>query len=224
MAGNKTKTKKNTRQTNPLAMTQRRVPRPVANFNGSTLHGMHFATRDLSAVNSASHNIVLDCGNTFSTVAAVKIVEGLTRDLSGIPSRFLEYRITSVTMKWVPHVAPGVADAGSSITIGYIDNPEAMVARIAALATDDITVSKGLRNVQTFNAWQGFTYKVPVSFRRKWFSVNSNASYTLISEVAESVQGLVVWGIQTISAAVDVGAMHSVYNIELRGLNSSIST
>lgn len=224
MAGNKNKTKKNSRQVNPLYRVPRRVPRPIANFDGSTLHGTHFANRDLTAANVASHNIIIDASNTFLSVGTVKVMEGVTRDLQGLVQRFQEYRFTSVTMKWVPHVAPGVADGGSSITIAYIDNPEAMAARLVATASDDIAVSKGIRNVQTFNAWQGFTYRVPLTFRRKWFSVNFTASTTIISEIAETVQGLVVWGCASIGAAVDLGAMHTVYTVELRGLNTTIST
>jgi hypothetical protein len=224
MAGNsKTKTKKNNNRANPL--TQRvRVPRPRVNFDGSTLHGTHFATRDLTASTAASHNIVLDCGNTFGSVAVNKIYEGVSRDLQVISARYAEYRFTSVTMKWLPHVAPGVADGGSYITIAYLDNPEMMTNRIAAIASDDIVVSMGIKNVQTFNAWQNFTYNVPLTYRRKWFSVNNTNPYNIISEMEASVQGLVVWGIRSLSAAVDVGAMHTVFTVELRGLNTTIST
>jgi len=224
MAGRKTKNQNNRNQRSPMTVAQRRVPRPVVNFDGSTLHGTHFANRDLSALNVASHNIVFDCSNSFGAVGGVKVRESVSRDLGGVVQRFLEYRFISATMKWVPHVAPGVVDGGSSITIAYIDNPEAMAARTTAIASDDIVVSKGIRNVKTFNAWQGFTYTVPLTQRRKWFSVDLNTDYTIISNVAETVQGLVVWGIQTLSAAVDVGAMHTTYTVELRGLNSTIST
>jgi len=224
MAGNKNKTKKNSSKPNPLSVRPRRVPRPIVNFDGSTLHGTHFATRDLTAANVASHNVVIDCSSFFGSVSAVKIIEGISRDLSGITTRFQEYRFKSVTMKWLPHVAPGVADGGSSITIAYMDSPESVVNTIAQAAAVDISTTKGIRNVQTFNAWQGFTYKVPLTYRRKWFAVNTSTNYTIVSEADTTVQGLVVWGLASLSAAVDLGVMHSVFELELRGLNTTLNT
>jgi hypothetical protein len=220
---NKNKNKRPAR-VNPTARRPQRIPRPLASFDGSTLHGTHFATRDLTVANQASHNLIIDCANNFGSVAVSKIFEGVGRDLTGITGKYQEYRYTSVTCKWLPHVAPGVADGGSSIVIGYIDNPELMLQRLASSAGNDIAAIKGTRNIATFNAWEGFTYYVPLSYRRKWFSVNTNTAYPDATAMDKDVQGMVVFGLESLSAAMDLGVMHTIYNVELRGLNTVLAT
>lgn len=218
------KNKQIKKRENPLYNVRKRVPRPMANFDGSTLHGTHFATRDLTAAFIASHNLVVDCGNSFVAVGGVKIAESIGRDLTGITSKYQEYRYTSVTVRWIPHVGPGNLDAGASIYMAYVDNPEVMWNAKAGASANDLVYAKSLRNLQTYNAWEGFTYKVPLTSRNKWFNVDLTPTYASPEAYARSVQGIVIAGMESLSAIVDLGVFHTTYDVELRGLSTSITT
>jgi len=224
MARNRNKNGSSKRKPNPAHYVPKRVPRPIVSFDGTIMRGTHLATRDLTAVNVASHNLIIDCAGTFGSVLVTKIFESIGRDLTGITSRYSEYRYKSVTCTWLPHVAPGVADGGSSIFVGYIDNPELMFQSVALGPIVDNTNIRGVRNMKTFNAWQGFTYHVPLTQRRKWFDVNTITGYVSHDEFERSVQGMVIAGCTSIGAAVDLGQWRTVYEVEIKGLSTTFTS
>jgi hypothetical protein len=213
-----------TRMVSPINRTIKRVPRPRVSFDGTTLSGFGLATRDITAANVASHMFLVDCSNSFSSVGGVKILEGIGRSLAALTGFYQEYRYTNVKLQWIPHVAPGVADGGASICIGYIDNPENIFQRYTSAAVTDIVSVKGLRNFKSFNAWQGFTYNVPLTRRLPWFNVNSTLTTSDAIDAVRAIQGACLVGYESLSAVIDLGVWHYTYDVEVRGLTTTFST
>lgn len=216
--------KADTRLVSPINRTVKRVPRPRVNFDGTTLSGFGLATRDITAANIASHMFLVDCSGLFASVGSVKILEGVGRTLSPLTAYYQEYRYVNLKLQWIPHVAPGVADGGSSIYIGYLDNPENIFQRYSTAAAADITAVKGLRNFKSFNAWQGFTFNVPLTRRLPWFNVNTSLTTSDANDAVRAIQGACLVGYESIGAIADLGVWHYTYDVEVRGLNTTFST
>lgn len=206
-------------------MTVRRnVPRPKLSFDGTTLSGTEFTPNLITALNTASEVIVVDCSNFNGSVGVTKLIQSAALDLAGITARYNEYRYTNLQLHWIPHVAPGVQDAGSPMYVGYLDNPEYMATTFSTAAPADVANVKGIRNMKTFNAWQGWTYNVPLTRRLPWFNVNSNISTFVVETAARCIQGFVIVGAESITAGIDLGAFHLTYDVELRGLQTVLTS
>jgi hypothetical protein len=176
----------------------------------------------ISAGFVTSSMYMVDCSINIITAGA-KRVQSINFDLNAVSIRYTEYRYTNVQFHWIPHVAPGVADGGSPIYIAYLDNPENITNSVASASPTDIANVKGVRSLKTFNAWQKFTYNVPLTYRLPWFNVNNNTSWP-IADVERAVQGAVLVGIESISAISDLGAFRVTYDLELRGLTTTFTT
>lgn len=225
MAGNnklKTKNGSSKKKQPPTMSVRKNVPRTKLSFDGTVLHGTEFTRNLVTVANGASMLLFVDCTN-LDTVVANKFQQSIALDLAAIAGRYTEYRYTSVQLHWIPHVSPGVADAGSPITVGYVDNPELITNVSSALVTADIAAVKGMRNLKSFNAWQGFTYNVPLTRRLPWFNVNTNMVY-VVDTIERATQGLVLAVGESLSAAIDLGAFHITYSVELRGLQTVLTT
>lgn len=206
----------------PIYSVQRAVPRPRVTFDGTFMNGTGYTDNVTTAASGASALLTFDFTNTKATTAA-KTTQSVGWDLTSFAGRYTQFRFIEARLTWVPRVAPGVADGGSAITIGYIDNPEIMFARISTLVAADIPAFKSIRNIKTFNAWQGFTYSVPLTRRLPWFNINSVNAYA-IDEVERSVQGAAVVAYESINAIALLGQWHMTYLVELKNLNTGIST
>jgi hypothetical protein len=167
---------------------------------------------------------VIDCSNVFASVGSVKILESIGRALASMTAFYQEYRYINLRLQWIPHVAPGVADGGSSIYIGYLDNPENIFQKYTTGAALDIPAVKGIRNFKTFNAWQGFIYDVPLTRRLPWFNVNTSLTTSDAIDAVRAIQGALLVGYESIGPATDLGAWHYTYDVEVRGLTTTLNT
>lgn len=213
------------RKINPLYRPKPRAMKMNVNFDGQYLNGTHNYFNVTTLLNQATHLLFVD-GGTTSSVSGSITKESVPVNLDGIVAKYNDYVYESVSLEWMPFVAPGVADGGSQIMISYIDNPEQIVT-VNNFATPASAVSMNalVRNMKTYNAWERFTYNVPLTRRNKEFNVNSTGTVvTDVNAVNRSVQGLVVITFQSPSASALLGNFRSRYRIKLLGLNYGQST
>jgi hypothetical protein len=211
------------KMTNPINRKLNRVPRPRLNFDGTALNGFQYHDIEISLANKLSHVFLMDCSNEDITVAASTRLTSMSVSLSALTKFYNQFRYTACKLTWLPHVAPGVADGGSPCYIGYVTNPEDVVSAANNSNVSNLSIVKGARNMRTFNAWQAFTYNVPMDKRRPWFDVNTNEAIN-VDIYDRSVQGAVVFAAETLSAVADIGSWHAVYTIELKALNLNLTT
>jgi len=220
---NKSKSKNKTKQ-NPLTHKIIRNPRPKVHFDGQILNGTGYMVPNASLINLYAGMYAIDCSNTAGTIVANQYIQSTAYDLLAITKLYNEFVYHSVRYDWVPNVSPGVADGGSQIYIGYIDNAEEIVTWVGAAVGTAFNIAKTGRNTKFFNAWERFSYNVPVSHKQKTFDTNYNlAAYSDSNVNDRSVQGAVVFGASTLSAAVTLGQWRVTYVLELRGLNVNMN-
>jgi len=208
------------RELDPIRRPRIGIGRPRLNFDGNTLHGFNFLPNVNTVAFRAVTVIPIDCSATNVAGASPNIsIAGAANGLTAATRIYGEYWYNSVQLHWVPHVSPGVADGGSPIYVGYIDNPEVITSLPAASDATLITLVRSLKNCKTFNAWQGFTYSVPLTKRVPKFNVDTTQSYLDAPTVSRSVQGVVVVGYESITAAANVGQLRCQTSIELRNMN-----
>lgn len=213
------------RAVDPIRRRQPGPGRLRLNFDGNTLHGTQFYPSATSILNRAGTVIPVDCSsaNTLGGGANVGFASA-ANGLTAATSIYADYWFTALQLHWIPHVAPGVTDGGTVVFIGYLDNPEQISALQAMTAAQLGVVVRSLRNVKSFNAWQPFTYNVPLTKRLPKFNVNLNTAYNDANVLERSTQGTVIVYYETISAAVDVGQFRGIYDLELRGMNVTQTT
>ncbi len=227
---NKSQLKNNTRKSttnrqNPLTQAGTSRPKMNMNFDGQFLNGSQFLAPMVTLVNQATGLYALDCSNNNTTGIGVNAyVAGVSYGLIAISSVYNEYVYRSVRFDWLPYVSPSSADGGSQIYVGYVDNAEEISGLSSASIASAFNTSKAIRNMRFFNAWERFSYTVPLTRRRKIFDVNVNASYSNADTVDRSVQGAVVVGVNSVSAAASLGQWRVTYLLELRGLDTLQST
>jgi len=140
---------------------------------------------------------------------------------AAVANMYSSYVYTSVVMRWLPQVAPGVADAGASIYIGYSDNAEHMVNTASASVATIVAAAKTMKNAKFFNAWEQFTYNVPLTRRRKMFDVNNTPSAPrTVDEDDRCVQGIILYGGDGLTASTALGRWVADVVIELRELSN----
>jgi hypothetical protein len=136
---------------------------------------------------------------------------------AAVAALYSQYVYESLTFRWLPSVAPGVADAGSQVYIGYLDNPEAMTTFLGLTNAQQISAIQSMKNVKFFNAWEQFTYSVPLTRRRKTFDVN--ATITDAADVDDrSVQGFIVFCMESLTASTTLGRWSSDSVVKLLNL------
>lgn len=216
---------KTKRKRNPLTQQLTRISRPRLNFDGQVLNGTGYFSPIVTITNGASAVYTLDVSNLSGAgILANMYNASLAVDLLAIAKLYNEYIYRSVTISWVPFVAPGVADGASQIYVGYIDNAEEMAGMLSAVTPGTVfNVAKAARNSRFFNAWERFTYNVPLSNRRKSFDTNVNTLQTT-DTIDRSTQGSIVVGFSSVSAAASLGQFRVTYKLELRNLNAQITT
>lgn len=121
-----------------------------------------------------------------------------------VAALYSEYVYESAVFRWLPLVAPGVADAGSQIYIGYLDNPEMINTYLGLTNAQKIAAVQAMKNVKFFNAWEQFTYSVPLSRRRPMFDVNDTITDSADTD-DRSLQGMVVYTAQSLTASTTLG-------------------
>jgi hypothetical protein len=173
-------------------------PRPKVSFDGTTVSTVLFDPQPLTAANLATTFYAVDCSST----------GGANRTISGITGLYSEYRYNSISIDWIPSVGPSNADSGSRIFFGYLEGPERMALFLngATPIATRVAMVKGLRNVRSCNAWERFTYNVPLTWRRKVFDVNLTAGAS-VDELERSTQGMVIIAIESITGVVVLGGL-----------------
>jgi len=211
------------RKIDPLTVMR---PRPKINvkFDGQMLNGMGFSAPMVTIANQAAAIYYVDCSSVVGTNLTLNsYIQSASADFNTISKYYNEYIYHSLRLDWLPYVSPGIADGGSQVYIDYIDNAEEMAALDGSSATTIFNIAKSSRNMKFFNAWERFSYNVPLSRRRKTFDTNINTTYT-VDIIDRSVQGCVCVGATSSSAAVSLGQWRFTYLMELRTLNLNITT
>lgn len=185
-------------KTNPMMRKVAGPPRPRLNFDGTSVSTVFYDGQVVTAANQGATFYAVDCS----------AASGANRTVTAITGLYSEYRYNNLSVDWVPAVGPSNADAGSRIYFGYLEGPErmALFLNVGTTVATRIAIVKGLRNVRSCNAWERFTYNVPLTWRRKVFDVNTTAGSS-VDELERATQGLVVIAIESITAVVATGAL-----------------
>jgi hypothetical protein len=202
---------------------QVKQPRPKANFDGQLLNGSQIFANQQTILNQGSTLMFVDCSNTSGGLASNRL-ETAIGQLQGIAAFYNEYVYESLVVEWLPLIAPGTADAGTRVYIGYVDNPEVIATLTAASAPTTVGAVKGIRNFKAFNAWEHFRYSVPLTRRVKAFNVNTVTVHTDAEINGRSCQGAVVMGLDSLTAAGTYGAWRTYYTVRLKGLQTQVAT
>lgn len=183
--------------------------RPNASFDGQTLQATTVTnTLGPAVANIAYLPITADADTAGSVMAGY----------SSITSLYSEYKLNWIKFHWLPAVSPGVAAAGGRIYAYTETNPERMVTLLTGSATSAVALTKTARNMHSWNAWERYTYNVPIMMRHRWFDVNTNIAYS--ADTADrSTQALISIGADTIGATDSLGQFQIEFSASLRGLN-----
>ncbi len=192
------RTKAGKRRSNPLERSVGRVSRPVMKFDGQTIHASTFQTQAATdASKQGSDWLSIDCSNG----------EGINRAATEVIRHYQNYKYTQASIEWIPAIGPAATESGARVMLAYIDNPELIVTFKAASNAAKATLVTGMGNVKTFNAWERFTYKVPLTYRRKFWNINPTISSPGNEETERSIQGIVAVIYQSINASVAAFAL-----------------
>lgn len=173
--------------------------------------------------NQASAVYTVDASNTNITVTPSNTVQCPATGYTGVTSIYNEYVYEKLSFHWLPFIGPGQGGAGSKCYIAYIDNPETMNSMAIASAATVVAATQGVRNCVSWNAWEKFTYNVPLTKRRKMFDVNANINPSA-DTYERSLQGLVSFGINGVNAVEALGQMRVTGVIKLIGLQTQLAT
>lgn len=211
------------RKVNPVSRAIPRRRGPKVSFDGTTFSSSVYALKTTSAGNVASSLILVDASNTAITIAPQQTYSAATA-LAALTGSYQEYKYTKLVITWLPTIGPGQAGAGSRITAAYFDNPEVITNLTANGTAALIAMVKGNRTAVSWNAWEQFTYHVPLTYRRKMFDVNTTTVYTNVDANDRAVQGLVVVVTESINAAEDLGQIKVTSDVMVRGLSLATPT
>ncbi len=189
------KTKVNRRRSNPLARTAG-TGRPKLKFDGHVVTSVLFSDHSAGASSTITDWQAVDCSSS----------EAINRQGTDITKHYQQYRYTSAMVEWLPKVGPSSTDAGVRVSIAYIDNPELIVAYKAATAANRVIMCRNVANCRTFNLWERFTYRVPLTFRRKWFNTDPTIGTPTSEETDRAIQGLVLCVIEGVVSCATPGA------------------
>lgn len=197
---------------NPLYRPTPRIPRPRAITNGNMFSARTYFTNETVAASPfiSATNIWLDAGSSSSVLSGWQSVVAL----------YAEYLVQKCTLQWMPFVAPGVADAGTKCHVAFFTNPEQMTSLSAASAATRLTAIKQNRNSVSWNAWERFSYRIPLNNRRKKFDVN-NTITRAEDTMDRSTQGLIAMAFEGITANAVIGQAITDVDVRLEGLTNT---
>ncbi len=207
--------------------TDRRVTRmkgPRANFDGSTVSCTSYFASPAAAANLSKATITVDCDSATNILVTGGAASVLA---SGVLNLYSEYKYNKCSVEWIPSIGPVNADAGDRIHIAYIDNSEKMVTFQAATSAAALGLVRGCRNVRSFNAWERFTYNVPLTWRRKVFDTNVTVVPGTVDLYERSTQGMIIISIETNTAILAAGALGTFKvdsSIRVNQLNVNLTT
>lgn len=220
------KTKAGRRRSNPLLRNQARVGRPRIGFDGQLVRTTAYA--DQSAIGAVDAKVGIDWFGVEGGSG-----EAINRSAQDVIKHYQEYRYRSASMEWNPRVGPANSESGARVYMAYIDNPELINAfKALAAGAGNPTLAlgrvKAVANVRAFNAWERFTFRVPLTYRRKWFNVNTSVgSSTNNEETDRSFQGLVIVAYQAVADTVtggSLGQFRMMSETDIRGFTGTSLT
>jgi len=194
---------------------------PRLNFDGSNVSCTTYTGVPVTAANVAKGIITVDCDSATNPAVTSGAANVVATSVLGLYS---EYRYNSCRIEYVPSIGPAGTDAGSRLHIAYIDNAEKMSAFLAAGVAASLNLVRGCRNVRTFNAWERFTYNVPLTWRRKVFDTNTNTAVASVDLYERATQGMVIVAVESISAIVTLGTFKIDSSIRVEQLNLTLTT
>ncbi len=205
------------RRQNPLERSVAKPGRPRIGFNGQDLQTVMYLAN--SPIGGTTLHIgadwhAIDCSST----------EGLNRAGSDVIKHYQEYKYSSASLEWISATGPSGGEAGASVFIAYIDNPELITTFKAATDANKFNIVRNVANCRSFNAWERFTYRVPLSYRRKVFNVDPTIATPSNEETDRAIQGLVVVGYSSIGltvGAASLGQFRGVANTRLLGFTAT---
>jgi len=204
---------KRKRLRNPMIPNKRPKFRNMQHFDGQNLSVTLYVGATVTAAN---------VGGDFHQVGTDQNISVL-RPMNATVKQYREYIIRSVSLEWVPSIGPASVDAGSRVFIAYTQNPEHISAVMAMTNAQRVAFCKGSRNCIMFNAWERLTHKIPLLPRRKRFDVNTIAATNDDNVNDRAVQGLIVIGYESITAAVVLGTWKATTEAELYGLDIDVN-
>jgi len=175
------KTKAGKRRSNPLTRTTG-IRRPRISFNGHSITSVLYSDHSVGASSTVTDWQAVDCSSD----------QAINRAGTDVIKHYQEYKYQSAAVEWIPKIGPSSTDAGVRVSIAYIDNPELIVTFKAATAANRVTMIRNAATCKTFNLWERFTYRVPLTFRRKWFNTNVTIGTLDSQETDRSIQGIVI--------------------------------
>ncbi len=189
-------------------------------FNGQDIYSTLYVNQ--SAIGSVTAKIgadwqSLDCSSG----------EAMNRSGLDVIKHYQDYRYMSAAVEWISATGPSGVDAGASVFIAYIDNPELIVTYKAASDVNKFTMVRNTANCKSFNAWERFTYRVPITYRRKWFNVDTTISTPNNEETDRAIQGLVIIAYNSISTTVSaatLGQFRLTSTTRITGFTATILT
>ncbi len=203
MTKGRTRTRNTKNKLNPVFRQITRIGRPTMKFDGAVVSSTTYLGSPQVVANIAKGVLSIDCDSASNLAVTAGASQAVA---SGVLNLYSEYRYNNCAVEWIPSIGPTNADAGSRIHIAYIDNPEKMTSFQAVAAAGALNLVRGCKNVRTFNAWERFTYRVPLTWRRKVF--DTNVSVVPGADLYErSTQGMVIIFIEAISAALAASAL-----------------
>lgn len=211
------------KRVNPLQRPMGRTRRPTLNFDGTTLNSTTFAAVPI-AVNGLGKGAMTVDTSSLNFNTAGQLLNGCSSAVASITQLYSQYNYKTLSVEYIPNVGPGNTFSGSRVHIAYIDGPEKM----ALWRTADnnlLGIIRGCRNIRSFNAWERFTYRVPLSWRRKEFDVNTNAAAATADpdELERGTQGIVMVMVES-DATISLGTFKIDSVIAVRQLNLGIIT
>jgi len=219
---NQTYTRK---RVNPLQKPMGRTKGPRVSFDGTTLSSTSYLTAPSSQGGAGKGAITVDC-SPINFNAPGQLLAGAAASMASVTQLYSQYNYKSLAVEFIPNIGPANGEAGSRIHIAYIDSPEKMTIW-RNTNTNLLNAIRGCRNVRSFNAWERFTYRVPLTWRRKEFDVNTNTGIVDTDEYERSVQGLVLLIVEAGTADIAVASLGTLKIdslVHLRQLNLSLLT
>jgi len=199
----------NKRKRNPMVPSTPRN-RNKFSFDGSNLHATLYIGASITAAGIGSDFQQVGTDSTF----------GASRVMNSMVRQYREYRYRKITVTWIPSIGPASADAGGRIFMAITNNPEQMnFFQVTATSAQRISFAKGARNATYFNAWERVAWNVPLAPRKPWYDVNTIEAAYDVNVFDRAVQGMIVQGYESVSAAVILGTWKITFDLELRGLD-----
>ncbi len=203
------------RKSNPLYRQAAGPSRPRIGFDGNILQVTTFSATPTTGTDALGYQIYkVDADDN----------DSVGQDMSAVTGLYDTFKYLSCTFHYEPSTGPASTQAPARIHISYTDNPEKFNVFVAASNAVKLSIARGLKNTRTYNAWERFTYPVPLTSRRKMFDVNQTDDLNE-NTLDRSVQGFVMIVVESIgNNAASFGVWRIQSTCMLHGLNKIPAT